>query len=169
MQETLGTRIARLRKTRAMTQESLAEKLNVSPQAVSKWENDQSCPDVLLLPLLADLLGVTADALLRGEREPAVRLIPPENRKRMEEMMLRIYVYNNGAEEVRVSTPLMLCKIMLESGLQPDFILSGSDRGAQAMQNIRLEELFALVEKGMIGTLMEVNTRDGTQVRIVVE
>ena len=40
--ETLGARIARLRKEKKMTQDEVAEKLNVSPQAVSKWENDDS-------------------------------------------------------------------------------------------------------------------------------
>lgn len=62
--ETLGKRIAALRKEKGLTQEQLAEKVGVSAQAVSKWENDVSCPDITLLPLLADLLGVTVDELL---------------------------------------------------------------------------------------------------------
>ena len=62
--ETLGKRIAALRKEKGLTQEQLAEKVGVSAQAVSKWENDVSCPDITILPLLADLLGVTVDELL---------------------------------------------------------------------------------------------------------
>lgn len=62
--QTLGKRIAMLRKEKGLTQEQLAEKVGVSAQAVSKWENDVSCPDITLLPLLADLLGVTVDELL---------------------------------------------------------------------------------------------------------
>ncbi|MBR4905664.1 MAG: helix-turn-helix domain-containing protein, partial [Clostridia bacterium] len=62
--ETLGKRIAMLRKEKGLTQEQLAEKVGVSAQAVSKWENDISCPDITLLPLLADILGVTVDELL---------------------------------------------------------------------------------------------------------
>ena len=62
--ETLGKRIATLRKERGLTQEQLAEKVGVSAQAVSKWENDISCPDITLLPLLADLFGVSVDELL---------------------------------------------------------------------------------------------------------
>jgi transcriptional regulator with XRE-family HTH domain/predicted membrane protein len=62
--ETLGKRIAALRKEKGLTQEQLAEKVGVSPQAVSKWENDVSCPDITLLPLLADLFGVSVDELL---------------------------------------------------------------------------------------------------------
>lgn len=59
----LGNRIATYRKERNMTQEQLAVLLNVSNQAVSKWEASQCCPDVTLLPQLADIFGVTLDAL----------------------------------------------------------------------------------------------------------
>jgi len=62
--ETLGKRIAALRKSKGLTQEQLAEKVGVSAQAVSKWENDVSCPDITLLPLLADLFDVSVDELL---------------------------------------------------------------------------------------------------------
>ena len=62
--ETLGKRIAMLRKEKGLTQEQLAEKVGVSAQAVSKWENDISCPDITILPLLGDILGVTVDELL---------------------------------------------------------------------------------------------------------
>ena len=64
--ETLGRRIARLRLARTATQERLAKELNVSPQAVSKWENDINYPDISLLPDLARFLGVSIDELLSG-------------------------------------------------------------------------------------------------------
>ena len=64
--ETLGRRIARLRLARSATQERLAKELNVSPQAVSKWENDINYPDISLLPDLARFLGVSVDELLSG-------------------------------------------------------------------------------------------------------
>ena len=63
-QMTLGKRIAMLRKNQGLTQEQLGEKLGVSAQAVSKWENDIACPDITMLPLLADVFGVTTDELL---------------------------------------------------------------------------------------------------------
>ena len=53
MNQTLGSRIAELRRKKNMTQEELAAELGVTPQAVSKWENDLSCPDITLLPQLA--------------------------------------------------------------------------------------------------------------------
>lgn len=62
--ESLGNRIAELRKKAGFTQEQLADKLGLTYQAVSKWENDLSCPDILLLPDLACLLGISIDDLL---------------------------------------------------------------------------------------------------------
>ncbi len=71
MEETLGKRIAAHRKRLGLTQDKLAESLGVTAQAVSKWENDQSCPDITTLPKLADIFSVTTDALLGLEpKEP---------------------------------------------------------------------------------------------------
>ena len=64
MEETLGKRIAANRKRLKLTQDQLAEQLGVTAQAVSKWENDLSCPDISTLPRLAAIFGVTTDALL---------------------------------------------------------------------------------------------------------
>ena len=73
--ETFGRRIARMRLEHAMTQERLANIANVSAQAVSKWENDQSYPDILLLPLLAKTFDVTVDELL-GVEDATERMAP---------------------------------------------------------------------------------------------
>lgn len=59
--------IARYRKELGLTQEALAGQLGVTNQAVSKWESGQSCPDIALLPRLADLFGITIDALFGRE------------------------------------------------------------------------------------------------------
>lgn len=64
---TLGNMIAKYRKNMNMTQDQLAQKLEVSNQAVSKWESDQCCPDILLLPRLADIFGITMDELFGRE------------------------------------------------------------------------------------------------------
>lgn len=61
---TIGERIKSHRTRLAMTQDQLARRLGVSPQAVSKWEHDQSCPDISILPELATVLGTSIDALL---------------------------------------------------------------------------------------------------------
>ena len=64
----LSENIARLRKEKGLTQGALAKHLSVSFQAISKWENKQSSPDVLLLPKLAEIFGVTIDELFGKER-----------------------------------------------------------------------------------------------------
>lgn len=66
--KTMGSFIAILRKAKGMTQKELAELLNVSDKAVSRWERDESAPDITLIPVLADIFEVTCDDLLRGEK-----------------------------------------------------------------------------------------------------
>lgn len=72
MEQSLGKRIMVNRKSLGMTQEQLAERIGVSAQAVSKWENDQSCPDISALPSLADIFGITLDELLGRTQETPV-------------------------------------------------------------------------------------------------
>lgn len=64
MEQTIGKRIVQNRKRLGLTQDQLAEQLGVTAQAVSKWENDQSCPDITMLPRLAEIFGTTTDDLL---------------------------------------------------------------------------------------------------------
>lgn len=68
----IAANMARLRKARGMTQEALSEVLGVSPQTVSKWENSTTCPDVMLLPAIADVFGVSIDALFGRAQEQRV-------------------------------------------------------------------------------------------------
>ena len=69
--KTIGTFIATLRKANGMTQKDLAERLNVSDKTVSRWERDDGAPDLSLIPVVAEVFGVTCDELLRGERKSA--------------------------------------------------------------------------------------------------
>ncbi len=71
MEDTLGKRISANRKKLELTQDALAEQLGVTAQAVSKWENDQSCPDITMVPKLAQIFGITTDELL-GLEQPTV-------------------------------------------------------------------------------------------------
>jgi tellurite methyltransferase len=64
MRETLAGNISRYRKALSLTQEELAKKLNISFQAVSKWETTQTVPDTLLLPAIAQALEISVDKLL---------------------------------------------------------------------------------------------------------
>ena len=65
--KTMGMLIASLRKAQGMTQAELAERMQVTDKAVSKWERDLSCPDIQSLPKLAEVLQVSAEELLQGE------------------------------------------------------------------------------------------------------
>ena len=69
MEDTLGKRIVANRKRLGLTQDALAELLGVTAQAVSKWENDQSCPDIATLPRLAEIFGISTDGLLGMEKK----------------------------------------------------------------------------------------------------
>ena len=60
----MGDLIASLRKARGMTQKDLAEQMNVTDKAVSKWERNLSCPDVNSIPRLAEVLGISVEELM---------------------------------------------------------------------------------------------------------
>ncbi len=165
MEMTIGKRIAQYRRQKGLTQEELASTLGVSPQAVSKWENDQTCPDISLLPQLAQLLGITTDELLSGkENLPAVRVLPPEERKSLNEMMLRISVDSCDGDRVRVNLPLSLVEIALEMGMEMPQI-----NGNAALKGIDLKQILELVRQGAVGNLVEVDSAEGDIVRIFVE
>lgn len=70
----IGNNISLLRKSRNLMQEELAAALGVSAQAVSKWENNSSCPDVSLLTDIADFFSVSVDELLRSEGDNIILL-----------------------------------------------------------------------------------------------
>ena len=97
--ETLGRRIARLRLTKTATQERLAKELNVSPQAVSKWENDINYPDISLLPDLARFLGVSVDELLSGASASAQETAAAQSAAAQESAAVR----ESAAEVVSVA------------------------------------------------------------------
>lgn len=66
--KTIGTFLSALRKANGMTQQEVADKLNISNKTVSKWERDEGCPEIMMLPAIAELYSVTVDEILRGER-----------------------------------------------------------------------------------------------------
>lgn len=165
METTLGKRIAALRRDKGLKQEELARQLGVTPQAVSKWENDQTCPDITLLPDLARILGVSVDELLSGKAlEPAVKVLPAEQRKDLKDMVLRIVVDSAEGDKVRVNLPVGLVEAALDMGMDMSQFTDND-----ALKGIDLGKILNLVRCGSVGNLVEVESAEGDIVRIFVE
>ncbi len=164
MTQTLGKRISDLRKRKGFTQDQLAEEMGVSSQAVSKWENDISCPDIGLLPHLADFFGVTLDELMRGDQEKVAQVIPESERKDPNKMIMRIRVLSADGDKVNVNLPMALVKMGLQSGML-DSMVGGNEN----LKGIDFESLVLMVEQGAIGKLVEVESADGDLVDITIE
>lgn len=79
----IGKFISSLRKEKGYTQEQLAEKLNISNKSISRWENGNTMPDLSLIPKLCEILGISINELLSGER-----IESDEYQKRFEENII---------------------------------------------------------------------------------
>lgn len=112
-QEAIGKFIAACRKEKGLTQMQLAEKLNLTNRAVSKWETGKSCPDVSIMLELCDILGITVNELLSGER------IQMENyQKKAEENLIELQRKKDKAlkslsriELIWLAFALLLCPV----------------------------------------------------------
>lgn len=164
MVQSLGRRISEFRKRKGLTQDQLAEEMGVSSQAVSKWENDISCPDIGLLPQLADFFGVTLDELMRGDQEKVAQVIPEGERKDPSKMIMRIKVLSADGDRVNVNLPMSLVKMGLESGMLNNMV--GNN---ESLKGIDFNSLMHMVEQGAIGKLVEVQSADGDLVDITIE
>ena len=163
MSESLGKKISELRKEKSLTQEGLAEALGISPQAVSKWENDLSCPDIMLLPALASLFDVSIDELF-GKKQKETVLLPPDSRKNPDELLLRIRIHSKKGDKVKVQIPLPLFKMSVSMGLGIPQI-SGND----ILKELDLEKILALIDNGLYGKLVEMESAEGATIEVAVE
>lgn len=163
MKETFGQRFARLRKSFGFKQEDIAEKFNISAQAVSKWENDLSAPDISILPMIADLFNVSLDELL-GREIQNTKIVPQSERKDINSMLLKINVLSSDGDKVKVNLPISLIKLCIESGMDLPQI-----NGKNSLNNIDFNQVFMLIEAGVIGELISVESADGDTVSILVE
>ncbi len=106
MKLNLGNNIKKYRKEKNMTQEALAEYLGVSSQAVSRWENDTTYPDVELIPVLANLFGVSTDVLFdmkQTQKETAATEILTELAKLTRQKPFNVARINELIREVRLN------------------------------------------------------------------
>lgn len=107
-QEAIGKFIAACRKEKNLTQMQLAEKLNITNRAVSKWETGKSCPDVSIMMKLCDILGITVNELLSAER------ISMENyQKKAEENLMELKRKKDQAQKSLLRTELIWLAIAL--------------------------------------------------------
>lgn len=165
MENTLGKRIASLRKEKNLKQEDLAQMLNISPQAISKWENDLTCPDISILPELSKILNVSIDELLIGKKElNDVKLIPQEERKELNDVKLIIQIFSDENGKITINLPMALLEVALEMGLD-----MGSVSGNESLKNVDLNKIVQLVKQGVMGNLMEIETSDNHRVKLFVE
>ena len=119
MAQTLGKRIMEQRKKLGLTQDQLAEKLGVTAQAVSKWENDQSCPDITSLPKLAEIFGITTDALLGVSSQPVheAEVVRDEEEDENEGIHVQKDNWEFRWESGRLHTLLVALCVLLVGGL----------------------------------------------------
>lgn len=93
-QEEIGKFISSCRKDKGLTQMQLAEMLNITNRAVSKWETGKSCPDVSIMLELCDILGITVNELLSGER-----IVMEDYQKKAEENLIELQSKKEEAQK----------------------------------------------------------------------
>lgn len=162
MKETFGQRFTRLRKEKGLTQEDIALKVNISTQAVSKWENDISMPDIAILGDLADILAISIDELL-GKTKQTVSLSTNEN-KDINKMALKIKMLSSDGGKVNINLPIPLIKACIETGMQLPLVNSNTK-----LSEIDFSQIYELIKQGVIGELVSIVNTEGDTISIIVE
>lgn len=161
--KTIGSRIAQGRKAKGYTQEEFSQLLDVTAQAVSKWENDVSCPDIQLLPKIAEILDMTTDELLTGKKTEKKKETQKVNID-TSNLKININVLKPGQNPVNVSLPLSMVKRFAKIGNGISGIM-----GNGAIDGVKLDEILTLVENGATGEILNVVADDNTNVKISIE
>lgn len=154
----IGNNIAALRKQKGITQEELANALGVSPQAVSKWENNSSCPDISLLTGIADYFGITVDTLLRSESEKIIgdtKIEITEHHPMSNNKKINIKIVQQNGKENNVKVPFGFVKLGLNISS-----MFGLDKSISEKINTLLEE--------NVTDVVDVNTENGEHITITL-
>lgn len=169
MEKSIGKKLYELRKQAGFTQEYLAEKLGVSAQAVSKWENDIACPDIMTLPNIAELYGITIDELFKkDEVQSNVKYEKTENINE-DELVLRVYVDTVNGDKVKVTLPYPLVKEFAKAGKNISAAVGGNVVSGLDLSGIDFDVIFEMVANGVLGEIVNVQTQNNDIVRVVVE
>lgn len=171
MKQTFGEQLSTLRKDMGYTQDEVAVRLGVTPQAVSKWENNLSCPDIMLLPELSKLYHTSIDDLFLNEKgaSSSTARIPDEETMKQagyDKMFLKAFVNSAGGDDVKVQIPIPVIQTLINIGLG---IPELSNMAGLNLKQIDLKQLFHLINSGTVGELIRVDTENGDIIRIVVE
>ncbi len=90
----IGQQLKEARKQSNLTQENVAEKLRVSRQTISNWENEKSYPDIISIIELSDLYSISLDSLLKGDRDMIEHLDESTNIVRSNKQLVRLITLN---------------------------------------------------------------------------
>ncbi len=161
--ETIGSRISQARKGKGYTQEQFSQMLDVTAQAVSKWENDVSCPDIQLLPRIAEILDMTTDELLTGKKGKHKEANPNADID-TSNLKVNINVTKPNQNPVNVSLPLSMIKKFAKIGNGISGII-----GNGAIDSIKFDEILTLIENGATGEILNVVSEDNTNVSITIK
>lgn len=164
MEKTIGKKLYELRKQSGFTQDYVAEKLGVSAQAVSKWENDIACPDIMTLPNIANLYGISIDELFKNEEVQSNVKYEKTEKVNENELVLRVYVDTVHGDDIKVNLPYLLVKELINVGKDISFMFTGID-----LSGVNFESVFKMVEMGVLGEIVTVETQNGDDIRVVVE
>lgn len=157
----IGSNISALRKEMGITQEELANVLGVSAQAVSKWENNSSCPDVSLLTNIADYFSVTVDDLLRADENEIITgganssknsAYTQNNNKKS----IHINVVQQNGKENTIKIPFKFAKIGIDIGT-----MFGLDKSVA-------DKISTLVSGESITDIIDVCTENGEHITITL-
>lgn len=162
MEKTIGKKLYDLRKQSGFTQDYVAERLGVSAQAVSKWENDIACPDIMTLPKIAEIYGITIDELFKNEEVQSNVKYEKTEKVNENELVFRVYVDTINGDTVKVNLPYILVKELIKVGKNVSF--TGVD-----LSGVDFESVFKMVEMGVLGEIVTVKTQNGDDIRVVVE
>lgn len=159
--KTLGERLSAARKNKGLTQDDFAKLLDVTPQAISKWENNLSCPDILLLPKISEILGVTIEELLTGETKKEVKskFSVTDNSK----LKLKIRISPLNKKPTNITVPAALVKRVAKIGNGISGILGNS-----SISSSQMEEILELAEDGATGEILNIEAEDGTVITIEI-
>lgn len=160
MSKKFSENFSALRKEKGLTQAEVAAKLNISAQAISKWENGESMPDVSLLGDIAEIFDTTIDALFgRVDKEKVEVVEPPKGN--YNDYFLRIDAKSKDGN-AKINIPLAVATIMFRG--KGEITIEGF-----TLTQTDFESILNMIDAGAVGPLVDAESEDGSHAKIYVE